>query len=513
MPVPNKSLADQWSGLSQDQRDQVLKQLSPAETEQLAGQLGWFRHPATVSGGPAPGSIGWLKEKAMTLRDKAIKELPTVGGIAGGLLGAGAGAETGPGAIGTAALGAAAGGGLGEDARQALTEHFHHEDARMTAGQSAKGIAGQAVWQGASEAAGQALGKALRPTLERAVNKLYYAGNLGPHEEIEPVMDEILRTERMPGNNASTVGGFVDVLNKTKGRIGQEVDMSMRQLVPSGGKMVPLASVETVPAQVSNRLMQLTTAHPSEIELNPAKMRMLRQRALLYQKPRSFGWLNDRRIVLNNHLQPFYSIANPADKARFLFEHPELEADKAETDALRDAVYPAMDKAAKKPAGYFENLQRKRGAIMAVDKAVMRNLDELTARTKRAKGAPALEKAGVSAYGTASGKPGFSVHRLTGLVHTPNPLASANKRVASAFGHTAGSKIAKGLSSPAGMDILSLPLRLLATPDAPLDAPDENAPPSLKQLRGEAAKRKPAAPGPQSAAGPYTHVFDEELGP
>ena len=91
--------------------------------------------------------------------------------------------------------------------------------------------------------------------------------------------------------------------------------------------------------------------------MNPNKLKMFKDRALDYQKNRrSYSWLFDRRQVLNEELNRFYSLATPGEQATYLFQHPGFEADKAEADAIRDVIYPQMDRAAQKPAGYYANL-------------------------------------------------------------------------------------------------------------------------------------------------------------
>lgn len=114
--------------------------------------------------GPAPlmGSPEWFKQKAYGVEHAVLDALPTAGGVVGGIIGGGAAAPTGPGAIGTAALGAAAGGGLGEDIRQVAEEHLFPDEPKMTAKESANKLAEEATMQGASEATGRLISKPLK---------------------------------------------------------------------------------------------------------------------------------------------------------------------------------------------------------------------------------------------------------------------------------------------------------------------------------------------------------------
>ena len=183
-----------------------------------------------------------------------------------------------------------------------------------------------------------------------------------------------------------------------------------------------------------------------------------------YSKPETFRNLTDRRIILNENLSAMYSLP-PGEQRAYLLAHPELEIDKAEADAIRDVVYPEIDDASGPPLGTTAKLQQRRGAIMGLSNTVQKHLDQLEVKTKTLAGLPVWERGNISTYGTTSGRPGVAVHRLSSLLRTPNPEAAANKRVASAFGHTVGSKIATPLATKPGMDVMALPFRYLAAPE------------------------------------------------
>ena len=196
---------------------------------------------------------------------------------------------------------------------------------------------------------------------------------------------------------------------------------------------------------------------------------MFKDRALDYQKNRrSYSWLFDRRQVLNEELNRFYSLATPGEQATYLFQHPGFEADKAEADAIRDVIYPQMDRAAQKPAGYYANLQRKYGSISRVENATKKNLEKLAAKGKVQRGAPMSERTSLSTYASEGGKPGFSLHRLQGVFAQPNPAGNLDTAAKSAFGHSALTKTGSALSSNVGREVLALPLHYLANPDAPV---------------------------------------------
>jgi hypothetical protein len=364
--------------------------------------------------------------------------------------------------VATAATGAAAGGALGEDLRQVATEHFHPEDKKMTPGEALRGMGKEAAGQAAGEATGQTLGRWFRPTLENTINKLWFAADLGPKTDLDAVMPEILREEK--GAPAKTVGDFVKVVSGAKDKIGNEVDTAMRHTVnvPGVRNPVPLAAAPANTTPIANRIMQLTASHPSQMITDPEKIAAIRNRATgLYSQPRSYGWLNDRRIVLNDELNRFYSLKTPAEQGLYLSQHPEFEIDKAEADAIRELIYPQMDRAAGKPAGYFESLQRKRGALKSIEKQTQTHLNDLTAKTRKAKGAPINDPA--HAYASGSGHVGIYT-RLTNL-RAPDVAKRADKQVARAFSHTPGAKVGGILGTRPGMEVMGLPIRELFTPE------------------------------------------------
>lgn len=405
-----------------------------------------------ISAQPSMWSIPGLKSRAYALRNSAVDQLPGVGGIVGGLIGSGAGP-------GGTIVGAAAGGGLGEDARQALEEHLYPNEKKMTPRQAVTGMAKQAAIQAGSELIPRIVGNIVRPAT--AVEKLSYVGKLGAGEDVAPAMEELTRTERMPGNQIKTVGDYLGVLDQTKKRIGTEVSAALKTPVKTQeGK--PLGSLEADTTSISDRIANLASKHLSEKETNPTKLTMFKNRALSYQtKPHTFEWLFDRRQVLNDELNRFYSLSTPGEKATYLNQHPDFEADKAEADAIRDLVYPQMDKAAGKPAGYYAGLQKKYGSLIGVENATKRNVEKLAASGRVERGAPITERVSGSSYISGEGRPGISLHRLHNVLSKPNPIGKLDSAAKSAFGHSIPTKVGAAIGSDAGVGIMSAPIRYL----------------------------------------------------
>jgi len=421
-----------------------------------------------VSVGAAPDPWSWagIKSRAMTLRDQTINQLPTVGGIVGGLVGAGGGIETGPGALLTGTAGAAAGGGLGEDLRQSLNEYFHPEDRKMTPGEAASNIAGQTAAQGASEFVGRGIGNIFRPAT--AVDKLSNVGNMHPRR-VEGALDELLKTERMPGNKVLTREDYKNVLSQTKKRLHNEVTDSLSAPVPVPGVRggAPLGSTPADPTPISDAIYDLMTKHPSNLRWNPSLMRAWSNRASEWMsQPVSYADMFDRRQVLNEGLNR-YEALTAGEKALYAAQHPEIALEKAEADAIRDVIYPKMDAAAGKPTGYFADLQKRYGSVIETARNSGVNIEDVEKSGAVKRGGGLAERMSGSTYMTGGGKPGFALHRIHRLGLAPRPEAALDKSVKSAFGHSLATKAGKAISSNPSAELMALPLREIANPAPP----------------------------------------------
>ena len=176
----------------------------------------------TAPNGPAAGRGTGYRSNA----DVITPNLPAIGGAIGGLIGA----ETGPGAIGTAA----AGGAIGESAKQLINRMRGTGDVPQTGGEAAAGIAGQAALQGAFQGAGIGLSKlgdtlgpalmqkAVKPAVEKTV-----AGAAKATQIAKTLLDEGITVskgglEKLNGllqatndEIRSVIGGSTKVINPT----------------------------------------------------------------------------------------------------------------------------------------------------------------------------------------------------------------------------------------------------------------------------------------------------------
>jgi hypothetical protein len=499
--------------------------------------------PVSLSAPPKIGSIPWMKQKAYATLNWGANQLPTVEGAIGGAGGAVLGEVADPlggGVVGGLA-GAGVGGAHGEYDRQRIIDAAgldpYADPKTKTPGYRTKAMVAEGLKQAGAEVVGMGAGKILRPTLERSLAKLYFAGKLKYGDplgggDLENVIHDVMDTEKVnktpslggnTANKAVTVGDLLDTISETKRDVGQQVDIQNALPFKQNGKTVMLGHAYADSTPIVNAITSKATDSPSIVKmakLNPAGkeavyLEKIRREALNFQQhPWTYAELTDRRIHLNQELAPIYSLP-PGEQRVYLLEHPDLAYKKAEAEAIRDVIYPQMDKASGQPLGTTAALQNKRGALMSLENQVNEHLSNLKTVSRQAQGAPLTQKANISSYGTSSGKPGFAVHRLTSLVHTPNVERQADKKVAQAFGNTIGSKVRGAVSKPFGSEkfgneILALPLRELVNPTAPSqEKPEDSGTPddqssvaTPKSLIEKAKQLNPSANGQTS----YTHV-------
>lgn len=536
-------MREDWNKMSMENQDSVLNSMSAQEQVKFASDMGTFnsKAPINVSAPPKTGSIPWMKQKALSNLNRGATWLPTALGVAGSWLGGIAGEAINPlgGGIPGKVIGSGIGGGIGEAGRQGI-EHLtgadQYEDPETKAwGNRSDEIIHQTEMQTGAEITGQALGRWLRPTLDRSIAKLYYAGKLNygdplGHGDLQNVMDDLINTEKSTGK-AITLRDFYDVINQSKKDIGQKVDTQMSMpFTRKNGTVTTLGKAEADPTKIVNAINSLLTADPSIVTeagldkagKEAAYLAYIKKEALKFsQTPRTYEDLMNKRIRLNAELAPLYELPSAGEQRVYLLDHPNLAVAKAEADAIRDTIYPQMDSISGSPIGTTAELQGKRGTLMNLEQQVSKHLGDLKTKALQAHGAPPLEKVNASGYLSSSGKPGGSLHRITGFIHTPNPERAADKQVAKAFGHGAGPNIRRVITTPnykgkltpkgseqLGDEFLSLPLRYLVNPSQPKqpDKNDSTGPQSSvvkpKELIDRAKQLNPSAQGQVA----YTHT-------
>lgn len=437
--LPNGQVGEFPDSMSQEQIEAVLQRQFPK-----------------VSASPSPLSPAGIKSRLMTARDTVIDNLPSIGGFFGGMVGLGAGAETGPGALATSAVGAAAGGGLGEDAKQSLTEHFHPEDRQMGPLESGLRILAAGGEQGLQEVGGQVAGrvagKIVRPLADKAgpailakypILKDVFAVGEGASPRAAQHLTAAAANKQTAGVTLEAVGntlgdleseitklppkertveGFLKSVNSRKDAMNAE----------SGAAMLPIAGQQTVPQGVSQNIQGLIRSYMQNTPMGRSQRGYLAKRAAEFQKPWTYRQLDELRTDLASSLAK-HNAKLPV--AKYTAEKGDLDVaiDSAVLDGLRDTVYPEMDRAAGKPAGYFENLKGRQSSLIALQEILDKRLRDLSGAQAISEVTPRLGSENISLSAHAGSLPRAGVYGIRQAISPNRELKSASKHVAKAF--------------------------------------------------------------------------------
>jgi hypothetical protein len=186
----------------------------------------------------APGmfTLPWIKEKFYNAADKVTNAMPAAGGIAGGLIGSGAGSLLpGPGTAAGGVAGAVIGGGGGEAARQ-LTRRALGFESPQTSSDAAEEIGGEGLRQGLYEVGGRALGamgKAIAPKMAEAA--------VAPGKRLlKSIPEDVNIGKTILGETTGTSMGSIS--NQLKSKIANASDAvdTLAQYATNAGKKVSL---------------------------------------------------------------------------------------------------------------------------------------------------------------------------------------------------------------------------------------------------------------------------------
>jgi hypothetical protein len=124
-----------------------------------------------------------------------------------------------------------------------------------------------------------------------------------------------------------------------------------------------------------------------------------------------------------------YFDASPAERGKYLLDHPKVRIDLEAYNGIKDTVYPAMDQAAGKPPGFFAELKGRQQKLIDLQEHLDKQADELATASGVSRGSPRFSHKNLSTYlaGTHDMHPGLSLHRLNPI--KADPLAAANKAV------------------------------------------------------------------------------------
>jgi hypothetical protein len=414
------------------------------------------KEPDTMQATPSALSPAGIKSNLLTARDWAVSQLPAAGGVVGGLVGALTGAETGPGAIIPATVGAGAGGAAGEAAKQSLTEKFHPEDAKMGPIETGVRIAGEGVLQGANElggqVAGRTVGKLIRPIADKVgaatlakypfLKTVFAVGegsspkaaqhltaaaankqNAGVAlESISRTMDDLESEITKLPPEKRTVEGFLNSVNSRKDAMNAE----------SGAAMLPIAGQKTVPMGVAQNIRNLARSYMNNTVEGRRQGKYILDRAAEYQKPWSYGELDQLRSDLAAQTAK-HRAKDPVAKYASEKGDIDLQIDNAILDGLRDTVYPEMDRAAGKPQGYFADLKGRQSSLIDLQSILDKRVKALKGSEAISEVAPRFGSENISLSEHIGSPLRAGVYGIRQSISPTREMTTASKHVKKAF--------------------------------------------------------------------------------
>ncbi|MFZ3343313.1 MAG: hypothetical protein WA213_20720 [Terriglobales bacterium] len=412
--------------------------------------------PAEMNAIPKWSDPGGVAYHLRALRNKAVNMLPQAGGLVGGIIGAGSGAETGPGAIATGSAGAAAGGAGGEAARQMIFHALYPKMKDMSPAQSAEKIGEQAVVQGLTEAVGQVggrfVGKLVRPAGKLVPDAVFakypfLKSVFAVGDEASPRAAQHLTAA---ASTKATAGPTLEAVNTSLGDLEQEMTKlpaNQRTVegflgavktrkdamnLESGAAMLPIAGKQTVPTGIADSIRNLVRPWMDQTAQGRAQKAAILRAAKDYDKPWTYSELDTLRTDLSSQLAKHKA---KGAVAKYTAEKgdTDLAIDNAVLDGLRSTVYPEMDQAAGKPAGYFEDLKGRQSALITLQQTLDKRIEDLAGQQALSEVAPRFSSENLSGSLHAGSMPRLGVYGIRQALAPTRELEAASKHVLKAF--------------------------------------------------------------------------------
>ncbi len=495
--MADDDIAKQWKSFSPERRESLLGKMTPEQKKKLRSTLeastapptsasaetpGFFKRLAQGVGAPTsiqevramqPSTAEMVLGPAATAGKLAYRYGKTLYGESKKALGetseAAANIREGGPVVANMGKAASAGnefmlrgvfGPVGGGAVQAWGEDLHSKNYTGAAGDATAVLVNALMLKGAT-----------KPKAGVRANKIAFAADapetMDAGKQVKAVLPYLDASASKP---PATVGELLENVKAAKNKMNGEVGQA---ILPIRGKqMVPIPIADAIKSHITPD-MQMTQGGR---EMASA----LQKAAVDYQRPWNYEQLHAARVNANARLRSFFKKGSGGQYGDMKTDVGVI-VDRELARGVQDIVYPEMDKAAGRPAGYFSNLLNRQGTLIQLGESLDQNAKAFATRTAKIKGSPRFSTENVSAYGHPATAPGISIHKLQNALVRPNPLARANAAVARSSGAFGGTPI-----SHAG--IYSLPVRQLLLQD------EEPLPPKTP---GEARDRlRTVAPTP-----------------
>ena len=229
-----------------------------------------------------------------------------------------------------------------------------------------------------------------------------------------------------------TVRDLYTHVNDTFGRLENDFN----------NKLSVIARQDIVPQSVATEIRSYKIAHPilpEDFEWNSK----LDSRAVLFEKPHSYGDLNIQRMRARDRIGDFYK-QFPSTQGSKMGSNVNIVLDTAIHDATKNLIYNTLEQtyAGQTPPNYFRDLKRTESALYNIK-------DQLGQRTKKLANMGArtfLDRTRVHSYMSGTGHVGAAIGGVTEAIFPE--VRSANKAVRKALAPRTSRLVAPATVAP-----------------------------------------------------------------
>jgi hypothetical protein len=200
----------------------------------------------------------------------------------------------------------------------------------------------------------------------------------------------------------------------------------------SGVAMMPINGQKTVPQGVAANIQNLIRSYMQNTPVGNSQRRYLMKRAAEFQKPWTYKELDELRSDLSSALARHNA---KGSVAKYTAEKGDLDlaVDNAILDGLRDTVYPEMDRAAGRPAGYFEDLKGRQSSLITLQAVLDKRAKDLAGKQAISEVTPPFSTENLSGSFHVGEMPRLGAYGIRQAIFPSRELDEASKHVAKAF--------------------------------------------------------------------------------
>jgi hypothetical protein len=245
-------------------------------------------------------------------------------------------------------------------------------------------------------------------------------------EDIEPAINDLKAVAKASGK-PKTIGQFLDNVTEAETRLNQEY---ANTLGPHANSPGPLTANGKFPVVEALEKVESKLGRTTDQDMHArAYIADLKAR---FSKPLTLDELNRQRLAANARTRAYWK-QNDVAQYGSAGSNIGTAADLAISNAIRDSVYPEMDRLSGKPRGYFRDLQQRVGNLFNMQSDARDFAAGVHQKSMISKGSTPMER--IHPGGALSAGGGFHgyIGNLPALLKARDPEAAANRAVRAAY--------------------------------------------------------------------------------